>query len=592
MVATTHANLSAGRRGSAGTSVSSRSGEYRGRRRSSVRRPSEPRISAAIGTSGSASMRLQQQRRAQSVAAGANALHPPVSADRRRPSAPSRTTSTALSARPPSPPRLSIADQFMGNNFHAPARSPSPAPPLTVTPADERPSASFELDSPRQLASLERPRGSFHSQLSSSSPVSSVPEPGRLTIAEAFSRRPSGAVSIDTPTSPKPEPVHPLESSNYNGNARTSGTFDSQFNLDLTLPSPSSTINGRRFSRPFGSQDTLVQHDRKKSTYSHPMETQKEHEDDPEFSVGDYYVDIHLDNEKERSNYYHDDDRSSITRHGDTMDLEKQKNQEYNHAKKLKQSNTDANDEDEAEGRPRGLWICCCFFSLGPQTKRQQRAILQAQEERRKENGGRQCGRRSWVFGTFIGFILLVVAAYVLWPRTPLMRIEGASLVSPAKITETSQGVMVGNVAFESQWLVNITVDNRQNHVPTKLNRIQVLAKDALTGLVIGKGNDDGTASVLAPDTISTLQLPIHIDYQARDANDATFSSLQKACTTQPPQQTYDARTNQTVVEQPQRESLQLHFWITLGIWGLDAFGYQPTVIATPATGGFACPLS
>lgn len=322
------------------------------------------------------------------------------------------------------------------------------------------------------------------------------------------------------------------------------------------------------------------------------METQKENDDDHEFSVGDYYVDVHLDNEKEHPNYYHDDDRSSITRHGDTMDLEKQQSQNCSHTKKSKQRNNDAEDDDDTEARPRGLWICCCFFSFGPQSTQQQRAILQAQEERRKENGGRCCGRRSWVFGTFIGFILLVVAAYVLWPRTPLMRIEGASLLSPAKITETSQGVMVGNVAFEGQWLVNVTVDNRQNHVPTKLNKIQVVAKDALTGLVIGKGNDDGTASVLAPDTISTLQLPIHLDYQARDANDATFSSLQKACTPQPPQETYDAQTNQTVIEQPQRESLQLHFWITLGIWGLDAFGYQPTVIATPATGGFACPLS
>lgn len=208
MVATTHGSLHAGRRGSAGTSISSRSGEQRNRRRSSVRRPSEPRISAAIGTSGSASVRLhqqQQQRRTQSIAAGANTLHPPAPFDRRRPSAPSRTSSTAPAPRSPSPPRLSIADQFMGNNFNVPPRTPSPATPvpLTVTLADELPSTSLDLDHPRPIESFDRPRGSFQSQLSSSRPVSSVPEPGRLTIAEAFSRRPSGALSVDTPTSPK-----------------------------------------------------------------------------------------------------------------------------------------------------------------------------------------------------------------------------------------------------------------------------------------------------------------------------------------------------------------------------------------------------
>jgi hypothetical protein len=146
---------------------------------------------------------------------------------------------------------------------------------------------------------------------------------------------------------------------------------------------------------------------------------------------------------------------------------------------------------------------------------------------------------------------------------------------------------MVGNVAFESEWLVNITVDNRQNHVPTRLVQVQVIAKDALTGLIIGKGvhNDDSNPEhiVLAANTISTIQIPIRVDYQARDSTDTTFVDLSKACA---PQRFLMAQ------ESNLREALPLHFWITLHFFGLDWLGYKPTVIATPATGGFACPQS
>jgi hypothetical protein len=251
-----------------------------------------------------------------------------------------------------------------------------------------------------------------------------------------------------------------------------------------------------------------------------------------------------------------------------------------NSTAKLNQNKKKTFSVDEEYEESRGFWVGCCFVSCG---QRPSRRIIQ---ESRPKNRG--FGRRGWVFCTFLSLIVVVLISYFLWPRTPLMRIEGASLTSPAKITETKQGVMVGNVAFESEWLVNITVDNRQNHVPTRLVQVQVLAKDALTGLVIGKGlhNDDPNPEqiVLAPNTISTIQIPIRVDYQARDSTDTTFVNLNKACL---PQQSISGGNNSN-----QRESLPLHFWITLHFFGLDWLNYKPTVIATPATGGFACPQS
>ncbi|KAI8146988.1 hypothetical protein BJV82DRAFT_575760 [Fennellomyces sp. T-0311] len=497
MVATTQHR----RQSSGGGSVSGRS-----RRRPSLRRPSENKIT-------NRNVNKPAPRRA-----SGSLLQPTPTHDWRRPSAPANIEV----------PRLSIADRFMQSNYSGP---PSPA---TI---DDHEAAN--TPSPPPPASMR---------------LSTDPNPSRLTIADTFLKNNSSRslLTVDSNTNSRPSTItvpdpapHPLEAP-----ARSTLDTHIHLDLDLTLPSPASTFDGRRYSRPFGSQDTLVQMPPEKK-----MDFEKE-------SIADY--------------------ETCSLRSTPSTENEKQPQQD------TKWRNLP--EEEAQEGsKPRGMWIGCCFFSCGSQRPRQKHM---------EETRPRKCGRRAWVFGSFIFFILLITAAYLLWPRTPLMRIEGATLLAPARITETHQGVMVGNVAFESQWNVNVTVDNRQNRVPTRLTRIEVLAKDALTGLVIGKGlhndnnNDEGAETTLPANMISTIQLPIYLDYQARDDTDTTFATLKKACTQQPPKTYHDSKTNQTITEQPKRESLQLHFWITLHIFGLDWLGYRPTVIAAPATGGFACPLS
>jgi hypothetical protein len=178
------------------------------------------------------------------------------------------------------------------------------------------------------------------------------------------------------------------------------------------------------------------------------------------------------------------------------------------------------------------------------------------------------------------------VLAVVLWPRIPLIRVEGAQLSSSAKVTQTQQYVnnaIIGNVAFESTWLLNITMDNRSNLLNTRFDKIQIVAKDAMTGLPIGKSLNDNIIWV-AGHTISTIQLPMAINYQARDRSDATFSNLLRAC--------IDISTVVGEGGQQQHSSLPIQFWFTLYLFGLDWFGYKASVIATPATGGFVCPTS
>lgn len=176
---------------------------------------------------------------------------------------------------------------------------------------------------------------------------------------------------------------------------------------------------------------------------------------------------------------------------------------------------------------------------------------------------------------------MVAVLVFFFWPRIPLIRIEGAINTIPTKVTQTQQGGRISNVAFESTWLLNITMDNRRNFFTTRFNRIQIIAKDAMTGLLIGKGLNNnveaGIVVYLPGKEISTIQLPISVNYQARDNTDPTFSNLVRAC-----------NTNNTL--EMGHHSLSIHFWFTLYIFGLDWLGYKPTLIATPATGGFFCP--
>ncbi|GAN01240.1 hypothetical protein MAM1_0005c00672 [Mucor ambiguus] len=248
-----------------------------------------------------------------------------------------------------------------------------------------------------------------------------------------------------------------------------------------------------------------------------------------------------------------------------------------------------ANSEDVvpeiSEKSKEGIWVSsCCFIQWAGSSKQDPILPLKHRHAKDADRRRRCCccwGRRAWVMLAFLAVLVVTVLVFFFWPRIPLIRIEGAINTIPTKVTQTQQGGRTSNVAFESTWLLNITMDNRRNFFTTRFNRIHIIAKDAMTGLLIGKGLNNnveaGIVVYLPGKAISTIQLPISVNYQARDSTDATFSNLMRAC-----------HTNTTMASG--HHSLSIHFWFTLYLFGLDWLGYKPTLIATPATGGFFCP--
>lgn len=185
--------------------------------------------------------------------------------------------------------------------------------------------------------------------------------------------------------------------------------------------------------------------------------------------------------------------------------------------------------------------------------------------------------RRKRVICVILLFLFLIICGlgvFIAWPRAPLIRIDGASLLSAPQVAEVPNQGRGGNVAFETSWLVHASVDNRVNYIPIQWTT-ETVVKDALTGMVIGRQQQEQEQKdniwVLAPRSITTQTLPIHIDYQARDKSDVTFMDLHDACF--------------------ERQSMQIQFWVTLHIPALEWTGYKPSIVALPARGGFSCPV-
>ncbi|KAG1464741.1 hypothetical protein G6F56_005022 [Rhizopus delemar] len=586
----------------------------RSKRRPSYRRPSEKYSTstashrAGLTSNISSNTRNPQKIRSRSVCSGAQS----TTTDHRRPSAPAITHA----------PRLSIADRFMASSFPMPSVPDIPQNPTSPTMTSLELQNSVSTDFPTTASSTtgrlsvaerfmntesvsspsdsslntfaqqqyrERSLSSFSGKTLQTMALSSFPPPeptnlGRLTIAETF-MKPNGSIHEKTGY----ETTHPLDMT------KSSSPFDDPIDIQLHPPSDLSfPLDTGKTKRPWGSQDTLV--------YQQTMEKKKygQYSDSRSVSSRDCLANAVSDYRTRHSAVSSDDLSTHLADEYTDVEMGYEKSTEtcFNKeeeppAKKAQvqpkkvstMTPVEHYESNEIESVP-GFWLGCCFISCRqPPVRKQDKNLYK--EFHPKKRGG--CGRRGWVICVFLLFIVLSLVVYFVWPITPLMRIEGATLTSPAKISQTTQGIMVGNVAFESDWLVNITVDNRKNHVPTRIVQIQVVAKDALTGLVIGKGirNDDLNSEtiVLAPNGISTLQLPIHVDYQARDSTDTTFLDLISACSPKHP-----LNTNAVSLPAGQHEALPLHFWITLHFFGLDWAGYKSTVIATPATGGFVCP--
>ncbi|KAI7862022.1 hypothetical protein BDF14DRAFT_186456 [Spinellus fusiger] len=188
-----------------------------------------------------------------------------------------------------------------------------------------------------------------------------------------------------------------------------------------------------------------------------------------------------------------------------------------------------------------------------------------------KRKKRRCCGlsRRTAVYTVFALCVVTAVVCYFVWPRIPVLRLLDSGLNGSANSFITTNATY----ELDADWLVNMTVDNTANWVPTRVNDFAVKIIDMNSGQSFGKGNSGFL--VVPPKGHITVSIPMSIYYKAWSPTDITWQDLYTACGPQ--------KQNPMPEEQI---SLNVRFEVTYYIAGM--IGTQ--VASVVPSNGFACP--
>lgn len=196
-----------------------------------------------------------------------------------------------------------------------------------------------------------------------------------------------------------------------------------------------------------------------------------------------------------------------------------------------------------------------------------EKGIIVIEAQRKK---GIQFSRSSIVMICFATLVSISVTLAFLWPRLPLFQISGASLWYSPKVSHYST-----STKYATGWNLEVSVDNHNNYLPTSIVDMDIFVRHSASGTIFGHGRQQHL--MINANSKYNMSLPLNIDYDGKP-DDPIIHELELACGPGP-------RNNETHV-------LQVHFGIRISIWGLSYFGYNPTVILTPPSGGFVCPYS
>ncbi|CEP11299.1 hypothetical protein [Parasitella parasitica] len=210
----------------------------------------------------------------------------------------------------------------------------------------------------------------------------------------------------------------------------------------------------------------------------------------------------------------------------------------------------------------------------------------QQQKRRNPSRFGCCCCRsrahsRLCVFFFFFICVLGAIATFFCWPRTPRVSMGGgadslsgapdwwAGERQPLPPPDTP---IPSRPSLKATWQINVTLDNRDNWIPTHITKLDFVIVDSLT-LAKFAWASTSSALVLAPGTISPISLTFNVNYQAADRTDPTFQNLYNACG--------------PLSDSKARPALNVLLRVSFHIFGIV---WTPLVTATPYTGGILCP--
>ncbi|KAI9312192.1 hypothetical protein BX666DRAFT_862312 [Dichotomocladium elegans] len=127
---------------------------------------------------------------------------------------------------------------------------------------------------------------------------------------------------------------------------------------------------------------------------------------------------------------------------------------------------------------------------------------------------------RGLVFVAFVLVILVGLACFFVWPRWPNSIIfQNLGIITPYNATDLNSKI------YEAVWQLNLTVDNSENWIPTRMKGFTVRVNDRSTNVKIGEGR---TGSFILPGKSRDIliSLPLTIQYSTTKSEDTTLSNL------------------------------------------------------------------
>lgn len=146
---------------------------------------------------------------------------------------------------------------------------------------------------------------------------------------------------------------------------------------------------------------------------------------------------------------------------------------------------------------------------------------------------------RTIVFSIFSIFVLGAITAFFCWPRTPRISMGGGAIsvngIPPdwwagerLPVEAQDNTILPSRPSLRGTWQINVTLDNRDNWIPTHIRSLEFVLMDSLTLAKFAWASSP--SMVLHPKTISPLSLTFNVNYQAPDNTDPTFQNLYTAC--------------------------------------------------------------
>jgi len=140
------------------------------------------------------------------------------------------------------------------------------------------------------------------------------------------------------------------------------------------------------------------------------------------------------------------------------------------------------------------------------------------------------CSMKMFVVVSFSVALVLTLIGFFLWPRLPGIQLDG--------IFDDPNGDHIFNLSTQGKYVwqmgatANISVNN-PNYIPWRINRMDAVMKDLLTGQQVGSGKL--VSYTLPGQSYVAVSVPIHAQYLTSNLTDPTLRHLVASCSGEHP---------------------------------------------------------